>query len=133
MSDIRARRTAALAAAAKAKSEAKAHAADQAIRRLVRRGEPVTFQAVQREAGVAVLAAEGHGDAVYPPLGEYLDGAGLEPVADLLQPGRVIAGREAVGQLGEGDAGPQRLPLGPLVPVDPTGRSWPGRGSRRRP
>ena len=50
MSDIRARRTAALAAAAKAKSEAKAHAADQAIRRLVRRGEPVTFQAVQREA-----------------------------------------------------------------------------------
>jgi hypothetical protein len=52
MSDIRARRTAALAAAAKAKSEAKAHAADQAIRRLVRRGEPVTFQAVQREAGV---------------------------------------------------------------------------------
>jgi Ribonuclease G/E len=53
MSDIRARRTAVLAAAAKAKSEAKAHAADQAIRRLVRRGEPVTFQAVQREAGVS--------------------------------------------------------------------------------
>ena len=53
MSDIRARRTAVLAAAAKAKSEAKAHAADQAIRRLVKRGEPVTFQAVQREAGVS--------------------------------------------------------------------------------
>jgi uncharacterized protein DUF6262 len=53
MSDIRARRTAVLAAAAKAKSEAKAHAADQAIHRLVKRGEPVTFQAVQREAGVS--------------------------------------------------------------------------------
>jgi len=53
MSDIRARRTAVLAAAAKAKSEAKAHATDQAIRRLVKRGEPVTFQAVQREAGVS--------------------------------------------------------------------------------
>src|SRR5262249_36525445 len=44
---------------------------------------------------------------------------GLQPVADLLQPGRVIAGREAVGQLGEGDAGLGCLPLGPLVPVDP--------------
>jgi hypothetical protein len=53
MNDIRARRTATLAAAAKAKSEAKASAADQAIRRLVKRGEPVTFQAVQREAGVS--------------------------------------------------------------------------------
>ena len=53
MSDIRARRTAVLTAAAKAKSEAKAEAADHAIRRLVRRGEPVTFQSVQREAGVS--------------------------------------------------------------------------------
>ena len=46
MTDLRARPTAVLAAAAKAKSEAKAHATDQAIRRLVKRGEPVTFQAV---------------------------------------------------------------------------------------
>lgn len=53
MSDIRARRTAVLAAAAKAKSEAKANDANQAIRRLIKRGEPVTFQAVQREAGVS--------------------------------------------------------------------------------
>jgi len=53
MTDLRARRTAVLAAAAKAKSDAKAAAADQAIRRLIRRGEPVTFQAVQREAGVS--------------------------------------------------------------------------------
>ena len=56
MSDIRARRTAALAAAAKAKSEAKAHAADQAIRRLV------TFQAVQREAGVSHAFLYGNPD-----------------------------------------------------------------------
>jgi len=62
MSDIRARRTAVLAAAAKAKSEAKAHAADQAIRRLVRRGEPVTFQAVQREAGVSHAFLYGNPD-----------------------------------------------------------------------
>ena len=53
MTDLRDRRTAVLAAAAKAKSHAKAEAADQAIRRLTRRGEPVTFQAVQREAGVS--------------------------------------------------------------------------------
>jgi Cdc6-like AAA superfamily ATPase len=53
MTDLRAQRTAVLAAAAKAKSHAKAEAADQAIRRLIRRGEPVTFQAVQREAGVS--------------------------------------------------------------------------------
>ena len=53
MTDLRARRTAVLAAAAKAKSDAKAEAADQAIRRLIRRGEPVTFQAVQREASVS--------------------------------------------------------------------------------
>jgi hypothetical protein len=53
MTDLRARRTAVLAAAAKAKSHAKAEAADQAIRRLIRRGELVTFQAVQREAGVS--------------------------------------------------------------------------------
>jgi Ribonuclease G/E len=53
MNDIRARRTAVLAEAAKAKSEAKARAADQAIRRLVKRGDPVTFQAVQREAAVS--------------------------------------------------------------------------------
>jgi predicted Zn-dependent protease len=53
MTDLRARRTAVLAAAARAKSNAKTEAADQAIRRLIRRGEPVTFQAVQREAGVS--------------------------------------------------------------------------------
>jgi uncharacterized protein DUF6262 len=62
MSDIRARRTAVLAAAAKAKSEAKAHAADQGIRRLVKRGEPVTFQAVQREAGVSHAFLYGNPD-----------------------------------------------------------------------
>jgi len=62
MSDIRARRTAVLTAAAKAKSEAKAQAADQAIRRLVRRGEPVTFQAVQREAGVSHAFLYGNPD-----------------------------------------------------------------------
>ncbi len=62
MTDLRGRRTAVLAAAAKAKSEAKAEAAGQAIRRLVRRGEPVTFQSVQREAGVSHAFLYGHPD-----------------------------------------------------------------------
>ncbi|HYB16153.1 MAG TPA: DUF6262 family protein [Streptosporangiaceae bacterium] len=62
MNDVRARRTAVLAAAARAKSEAKAAAADQAIRRLVKRGEPVTFQSVQREAGVSHAFLYGNAD-----------------------------------------------------------------------
>jgi hypothetical protein len=62
MTGIRARRTAVLAAAAKAKSESKTHDADQAIRRLVKRGEPVTFQAVQREAGVSHAFLYGNPD-----------------------------------------------------------------------
>jgi hypothetical protein len=53
VTDTRARRVAVLAAAAKAKSEAKTKAAEQAIRSLVKRGQPITFQAVQREAGVS--------------------------------------------------------------------------------
>ena len=40
-----------------------------------------------------VLAAEGHREPVQPPLGEHLDGARLQPVADRLQRGRVVAGR----------------------------------------
>lgn len=62
MNDIRARRTAVLQAAARAKSEAKATAADQAIRRLVKKGEPVTFQPVQREAGVSHAFLYGNAD-----------------------------------------------------------------------
>ena len=53
MSDARARRSAILDAAAKAKSQAKTAAAEQAIRELVKRGAPITFQAVSREAGVS--------------------------------------------------------------------------------
>ena len=53
MTDTRARRVAVLATAAKAKSEAKTKAAEQAIRSLVKRSQPITFQAVQREAGVS--------------------------------------------------------------------------------
>jgi hypothetical protein len=53
MTDSRERRIAALTEAAKAKSENKTRDADQAIRRLVKRGEPITFQAVQREASVS--------------------------------------------------------------------------------
>jgi hypothetical protein len=49
----RARRAAVLNHAAKAKSQAKTSAAEQAIRTLVKRGQPVTFQAVCREARVS--------------------------------------------------------------------------------
>ncbi|MGH3267907.1 MAG: hypothetical protein ACRDN1_02385, partial [Trebonia sp.] len=70
-------------------------------------------------AGVAVGGPERHGDAVHPALGEDLDGAGLQPVADLLQVRRVVTGGEPVGQRGEPDHGLDRLPLGPLVAIDP--------------
>ncbi|MFV8315038.1 transposase [Mycobacterium paragordonae] len=53
MTDSRERRITALNEAAKAKSHNKTRDAEQAIRRLVKRGEPITFQAVQREAGVS--------------------------------------------------------------------------------
>lgn len=53
MADTRDRRVAVLATAARAKSAAKTKAADQAIRALIKRGEPISFQAVQREAGVS--------------------------------------------------------------------------------
>ncbi|MEU8205812.1 DUF6262 family protein [Streptosporangium sp. NPDC049046] len=49
----RQRRIDALSTAARRKSEAKIQAAEAAIKRLVRKGVPVTFQAVQREAGVS--------------------------------------------------------------------------------
>ena len=53
MTDIRDRRIAVLDAAAKAKSQNKTRDAEDAIRRLVKRNDPITFQAVQREAGVS--------------------------------------------------------------------------------
>lgn len=53
MTDARTQRIAVLTAAAKAKSQAKTKTAEQAIRTLIKRGEPVTFQAVQREAAVS--------------------------------------------------------------------------------
>ena len=51
--DARARRIAVLSAAAKARSDAKIAATERALRALVKRGEPITFQSVQREAGVS--------------------------------------------------------------------------------
>lgn len=53
MTDSRQRRVDTLRQAARRKSEAKTKAAGAAIRALVKRGEPITFQSVQREAGVS--------------------------------------------------------------------------------
>ena len=53
MSDHRQRRIDTLNQAARHKSQVKTKAAETALRTLSRRGEPVTFQAVQREAGVS--------------------------------------------------------------------------------
>src|SRR5450756_1474517 len=53
VTDPQAKRIAVLTAAAKAKSGAKTRAAELGIRALVKRGAPVTFQAVQREADVS--------------------------------------------------------------------------------
>ena len=53
MSDTRQQRIEVLKTAARRKSEEKTRSAVAAIARLIKRGEPVTFQAVQREAGVS--------------------------------------------------------------------------------
>jgi len=53
MTEARSRRIAVLTAAAQAKSATKTKAAERGIRALVKRGDPITFQAVQREADVS--------------------------------------------------------------------------------
>jgi hypothetical protein len=53
MTDIRQQRIDTLTNAARRKSDEKTKAADVAIRTLTKRGEPITFQAVQRQAGVS--------------------------------------------------------------------------------
>jgi Family of unknown function (DUF6262) len=62
VTDIQAKRIAVLTAAARAKSQAKTRAAEQGIRALVKRGDPITFQAVQREAGVSHAFLYNHPD-----------------------------------------------------------------------
>ena len=62
MTDSRQRRTDTLRQAARRKSEAKTKAAEAAIRTLVKRGEPITFQSVQREAGVSHAFLYGNAD-----------------------------------------------------------------------
>lgn len=59
---LRTQRTASLAAAARARSEAKIAAAEAAIRTLRKRGEPITFQAVGREAVVSHTFLYGNAD-----------------------------------------------------------------------
>jgi hypothetical protein len=62
MNDRRATRIATLKAAAKSRSAEKTEAAERAIRMLVKKGEPITFQAVQREAGVSHAFLYGHAE-----------------------------------------------------------------------
>ena len=62
MTDPRQRRTDTLRQAARRKSEAKTKTAEAAIRSLVKRGEPITFQSVQREAGVSHAFLYGNTD-----------------------------------------------------------------------
>ena len=62
MTDARQRRTDTLRQAARRKSEAKTKAAETAIRTLVKRDEPITFQSVQREAGVSHAFLYGNTD-----------------------------------------------------------------------
>ena len=62
MTDSRQRRVDTLRQAARRKSEAKTKAAEAAIRALVKRGEPITFQSVQREAGVSHAFLYGNAD-----------------------------------------------------------------------
>ena len=62
MTDSRHRRVDTLRQAARGKSEAKTKAAEAAIRTLLKRGEPITFQSVQREAGVSHAFLYGNAD-----------------------------------------------------------------------
>jgi hypothetical protein len=71
------------------------------------------------EPGVPVGAGERQREPGHPPLEPHLHRAGAEPAADLLQGGRVVAAGEPVGQRGEADPGRGRLPLSPLMPIDP--------------
>src|SRR6478735_9240313 len=54
-----------------------------------------------------------------PPVGERRNVGRAEPIADRLQPDRVVGGGESVVQRGESDPGPGRLLLGPLMSVQP--------------
>jgi hypothetical protein len=62
MTTLRDKRVATLTAAAKSRSDAKTKAAEQAIRALVKRGQPITFQAVGKEAGVSHAFLYNHPD-----------------------------------------------------------------------
>jgi hypothetical protein len=62
VTDSRQRRIDALRQAARRKSEAKTKATEAAIRSLVKREEPITFQSVQREAGVSHAFLYGNAD-----------------------------------------------------------------------
>jgi hypothetical protein len=62
VTDTRTKRTQTLNAAAKAKSQAKTKAAEQALHTLIKRGDPITFQSVQREAGVSHAFLYNHPD-----------------------------------------------------------------------
>ena len=62
MTDSRQRRVDTLRQAARRKSEAKTKSAEAAIRALVKRGDPITFQSVQREADVSHAFLYGNTD-----------------------------------------------------------------------
>ncbi len=70
-------------------------------------------------AGESVLDVEGGGDHQDPAVEEPLDLGGTELVADDLEPGGVLAGGEAVSELGVGQPFVLGAALGPLVPVRP--------------
>jgi hypothetical protein len=69
--------------------------------------------------GRTVGAGEGRRDLPDPAVEEALDHGRAEAIADPLQARRLVAGGKAVGELGDDQAGLGRLPLGPLVPVEP--------------
>ncbi|MEU0571451.1 DUF6262 family protein [Nonomuraea sp. NPDC005983] len=62
MTDHRQPRIAVLTSAARRRSADKTTAAEEALRTLIKRGEPITFQAVQRQAGVSHSFLYNHPD-----------------------------------------------------------------------
>src|SRR5262249_25644713 len=70
-------------------------------------------------AALPLGRAQRGGDDIHPAVEEGLDLLRAEAVTDSLQPSRVAASGEAVGELGEGETFGLGLLLGPLMAIEP--------------
>jgi hypothetical protein len=83
------------------------------------RGFDLAYREFPPVASLMIGGIQRRGDDRYPAIEEGLEVIRPEPIPDRLQPGRIGARGEAVGQLGEGKSFSVCLPLGPLVADNP--------------